>query len=62
MTSGTYMGIIGTYLMLFGMIKEVEPLNWAGLILATVGFCVLSHHEDEYRYRISKLEKGEKKK
>ena len=56
MTSGAYMGIVGTYLMLFGMLKESEPLNWIGLILATVGFFVTAHFEDEIKYRLTRLE------
>lgn len=57
MTSGSYMGIVGVYLMLFGMLKESEPLNRIGLILATVGFFVSWHFEDEMKYRLERLEK-----
>ena len=57
MTSGAYMGIVGTYLMLFSMAKELPVLNWIGLILATIGFCVTAHYEDQYKYRIERLEK-----
>ena len=57
MTSGAYMGIVGTYLMLFSMAKEMPVMNWVGLILATVGFCVTAHYEDQVRYRLERLEK-----
>lgn len=57
MTSGAFMGIVGTYLMLFSMLKESEMLNWIGLILATIGFFITAHYEDQYKYRIERLEK-----
>ena len=57
MTSGAYMGTVGTYLMLFSMIKEFPLMNWIGLILATIGFCVMAHYEDEYKYMLVKIEK-----
>lgn len=59
MTSGAYMGIVSVYLMLFGMLKESEPLNWIGLILATIGFFIAARAEDNLKYRIRKLEKNE---
>ena len=59
MTSGASMMVVGVYLMLFGTMIESNLFHWAGLILATVGFCVLSHYEDEYTYRLRKLEKKE---
>lgn len=57
MTSGAYMGIVGVYLILFGMMKEIEPLNWIGLILATIGFIIAACAEDDLEDRIRKLEK-----
>lgn len=57
MTSGAYMGIVGTYLMLFASINEIPVMNWAGLILATIGFFVTGYFEDRYKYRIERLEK-----
>lgn len=61
MTNGSYMGIVGSYLMLFAMAKGMPVMNWIGLVLVTIGFCVTAHYEDQIRYRLERLEKEKKK-
>lgn len=58
MTSGSSMMAVGVYLMLFANMVEIKWLNIIGTILATVGFIIMAHCEDNYNYRIMCLEKN----
>lgn len=51
------MGIVGVYIMLFARTLEIDWLNIAGTILATVGFIFMAHFEDCFNERIKRIEK-----
>lgn len=59
MTSAVYMAIVGVYIMLYGQMRESVFLEYAGLITATAAHFVVGHVEDEYKYRLERLEKAE---
>lgn len=56
MTSGAAMMAVGVYLMLFANMQEIGWLKIAGAVLATIGFIWSAIVEDEYIYRLQKLE------
>lgn len=56
MTSGASMMSVGVYLMLFANMQEIKWLNIVGAVLATAGFIWSAHCEDDYIYRLERLE------
>lgn len=57
MTGGIFMAIVGVYLMSFGNLRDFDILVFIGAVMATIGFVISWHHEDDYRYYIGKLQK-----
>lgn len=57
MTGGIFMAIVGVYIMSFGNLRDFDILVFIGAVMATIGFVISWHYEDDYRYYIGKLQK-----